>query len=120
MNLVWGFLITAWATALAVTAMLFVRRGAAGMPRRFWIYAGFAVLYAICETVNGNWSQLDMTTKLGASTTQAAFALTEFWAMVTVGRVLFAAIDRWLPVRTTYHILPFLLAGTFVLIAILP
>jgi MFS family permease len=95
-------------------------RGAAGMPRRFWIYAGFAVLYGICETVNGNWSQLDMTTKLGASTTQAAFALTAFWAMVTVGRVLFAAIDRWLPVRTTYHVLPFLLAGTFVLIALLP
>ena len=23
---------------------------------RFWAYAGFAVLYGICETVNGNWS----------------------------------------------------------------
>jgi fucose permease len=91
-----------------------------GIPRRFWIYAAFAVLYGVCETVNGNWSQLDMTSELGASTTQAAIALTTFWAMVTVGRVLFAAIDRWLALRVTYRVLPFLLAATFAVIALLP
>ena len=90
------------------------------IPARFWMYAGFAVLYGVCETVNGNWSQLDMTSRLGASTTQAAIALTVFWAMVTVGRVLFAAVERWLAVRVTYHLLPFLLAATFGLIALLP
>jgi len=92
----------------------------AGIPRRFWMFAVFAVLYGVCETINGNWSQLDMKTELGASTTQAAIALTAFWGMVTVGRVVFAAVDRWLSVRTTYHALPFLLAGTFALIALLP
>ena len=35
------------------------------LPARFWVYAGFAVLYGICETLNGNWSQLDMTSELG-------------------------------------------------------
>jgi MFS family permease len=95
-------------------------RATAGIPSRFWMYAAFAVLYGVCETVNGNWSQLDMTSELGASTTAAAVALTAFWAMVTVGRVVFAAVDRKLGVRTTYHILPFLLAGTFVVIAVLP
>ena len=47
------------------------RNSASGepIPRRFWLFAGFAVLYGICETMNGNWSQLDMTTELGASTT---------------------------------------------------
>ena len=84
------------------------------------MYAGFAVLYGICETVNGNWSQLDMTSEVGASTTEAALALTAFWGMVTVGRVLFAAIERAVPARVTYHGLPFLLAATFVLIALLP
>jgi len=84
-------------------------------PARFWLYAAFAVCYGICETMNGNWSQLDMTTRLGASATQASLALAAFWAMVTVGRVLFAAIGRWLPERVTYHILPFILVGTFVL-----
>src|SRR5262245_40503128 len=95
-------------------------RAATGIPRRFWMFAGFAVLYGVCETVNGNWSQLDMTSELGASTTGAAIALTAFWAMVTVGRVVFAAVDPVLPVRTTYRVLPFLLAGTFVVIAFLP
>jgi predicted MFS family arabinose efflux permease len=61
-----------------------------------------------------------MTSKLGASTTEAAIALTAFWAMVTVGRVLFAAVQRWLAARTTYHVLPFLLAAAFVVIAFLP
>jgi predicted MFS family arabinose efflux permease len=93
---------------------------AAGVPARFWMFAAFAVLYGFCETVNGNWSQLDMTSKLGASTTQAAIALTVFWAMVTVGRVLFAAVERWIPVRITYRVLPLLLAGAFVVIALLP
>jgi fucose permease len=95
-------------------------RAAAGVPSRFWMYAGFAVLYGVCETVNGNWSQLDMTSELGASTTGAAVALTVFWAMVTVGRVVFAALDRRLGAPTNYHVLPFLLAATFVLIAVLP
>jgi hypothetical protein len=92
----------------------------AGIPSRFWVFAAFAVLYGVCETVNGNWSQLDMTGELGASTTEAALALTAFWAMVTVGRILVAAAQRWVPVRLTYHVLPFLLAGTFVIIALLP
>ena len=78
------------------------------------------MLYGICETVNGNWSQLDMTDELGASTTEAALALTAFWAMVTVGRVLFAAIQRRFPSRLTFHLLPFVLAGAFVIIAVLP
>jgi fucose permease len=90
------------------------------IPRRFWMYAWFAVLYGVCETVNGNWAQLDMTSELGASTTEAALALTAFWGMVTIGRILFAAMQRAVPARLTYHGLPFLLAGTFVLIALLP
>ena len=93
--------------------------GRHGLPARFWLYAAFAVCYGICETMNGNWSQLDMTTTLGASATQASLALAAFWAMVTVGRVLFAAIGRWLPGRVTYRILPFVLVGTFLLTAAL-
>ncbi len=76
------------------------RERSSGIPSRFWLFAGFATLYGICETVNGNWSQLDMTRELGASTTVAALALTAFWAMVTVGRIGVAAVDHWLPVRS--------------------
>jgi MFS family permease len=93
---------------------------APGIPRLFWVFAAFAVLYGFCETMNGNWSQLDMTKGLHASATQASFALTAFWGMVTVGRILFAMTARWFPPRRTYHVLPFLLAITFVIIAALP
>ena len=80
------------------------RRGAErhALPSRFWIYAAFAVGYGICETMNGNWATLDMKS-LGASTTMASLALTAFWGSVTIGRVLFAAIQRWLPTQRTYR-----------------
>jgi fucose permease len=95
-------------------------RRAAGIPVRFWLYAAFAILYGICETMNGNWSQLDMTRQLGASATQASVALAVFWAMVTLGRVVFGAIGRWLPQHVTYCVLPFMLVAAFALVGVLP
>ena len=94
--------------------------GQAGVPGRFWLFAAFAVLYGICETMNGNWAQSDMTSSVRASTTQAALALTAFWAMVTVGRILFAALVRWMPARIVFHVLPLVLVVTFALTATLP
>jgi predicted MFS family arabinose efflux permease len=70
--------------------------------------------------MNGNWAQLDMTSKLGASTTVASLALTAFWGMVTVGRVLFAAVQRRFPTSRTYHLLPFVLAVALLIVAVLP
>jgi MFS family permease len=92
----------------------------AGLPRRFWVFAAFALLYGIVETMNGNWSSLYMVNSLGASTTQASLALTAFWGMVTVGRVLSALIERVFPEQRTYHVLPFVAAIALALIAILP
>jgi len=92
----------------------------AGIPTRFWVFAAFAALYGVCETMNGNWAQLEMTRQLGASAVQASLALTTFWAMVTAGRVLFALVQRWLPTRNTYHLLPFVLAAALVAVALLP
>ncbi len=89
------------------------------IPAGFWVFALFAVLYGFCETMNGNWSQLDITS-LGIRSATASLALTVFWALVTAGRVLTAAIQRWVPSRVAYRALPFLLAGAFVLIATLP
>ena len=98
------------------------RANHARLPSRFWLFAVFATLYGLCETMNGNWSQLYMISKTGASQTVASIALTTslFWGMVTVGRVVFAIIQRRFPTRRTYHLLPFVLAGGFVLIALLP
>jgi predicted MFS family arabinose efflux permease len=89
------------------------------IPAAFWLFAGFAVLYGFCETMNGNWSQLDLTS-LKVSATVASLALTVFWAMVTAGRVLFALIQGRFPSRLAYHLLPFVLAGAFAAISALP
>jgi fucose permease len=95
-------------------------RSRSGIPSRFWLFAGFAVLYGICETMNGNWAQLDMTGQLGGSATQASIALTTFWAMVTAGRLLFALVQKRFPTRDTYRLLPFLLAAALAAVAVLP
>jgi MFS family permease len=89
------------------------------LPHGLGVFAAFALLYGFCETMNGNWSQLDVTS-LGVRASTASLALTGFWALVTAGRVLVAAVQRWLPSRAAYHLLPFVLAGAFVLIAVLP
>jgi MFS family permease len=118
----------ALAVLLAVSIRLPLTAGSPGaaasparqrLPARFWLLAGFALLYGFCETMNGNWSQIDLTS-LGVSATSASLALTAFWTMVTVGRVLFAAVQRWFPSRLAYHLLPFVLSGAFVLVAVLP
>jgi fucose permease len=91
-----------------------------GIPARFWLFALFAVLYGVAETMNGNWSQLDMTEDVGATATTASLALTAFWGMVTVGRVLFARLEPRFPTSRTYHLLPFVLAAALGGIALLP
>jgi fucose permease len=100
---------------LALDTRSAVRSGR--LPRAFWLFAGFAVLYGACETVNGNWAQLDLTTSVGASATVAALALTSFWAMVTVGRVVFASLEHVIRPQWTFRLLPFALALVFVLVA---
>jgi MFS family permease len=91
-----------------------------GLPGRFWVFAAFAILYGVVETMNGNWASLYMANDLGATTTLAALALTAFWGMVTVGRVLFALIERSFPEQRTFHLLPFVAAIAMFLIAALP
>jgi predicted MFS family arabinose efflux permease len=90
------------------------------LPARFWVFATFALLYGICETMNGNWASLYMTKKLEASTTLASLALTTFWGAVTAGRILFAVIEKWFPERRTCVVLPFVVAIAFFVISFLP
>ena len=37
------------------------------LPARFWVFAGFALLYGMVETINGNWATVYMSSSLGAS-----------------------------------------------------
>jgi FHS family glucose/mannose:H+ symporter-like MFS transporter len=76
------------------------------LPRRFWLYAAAVFVYGIVETLNGNWAMLYLSGERGVSTQGASFALAAFWVMVTVGRVLIAAISHLVPTRWIYVALP--------------
>ena len=78
-------------------------------PHRFWLYAAAVFLYGILETLNGNWAMLYLSGERGVSARGASFALTAFWVMVTVGRVLVAVISLRVPARWIYVGLPVLL-----------
>ena len=83
------------------------------LPRRFWLFAAAVLLYGIAETLNGNWSGPYLTGERGVSAGGASFALTAFWAMVTIGRILFAALSSKTTVRWIYAGLPVLLIVAF-------
>jgi FHS family glucose/mannose:H+ symporter-like MFS transporter len=85
----------------------------AALPRRFWFYAAAVCLYGVVETLNGNWAMLYLGSERGVSARGASFVLTAFWVMVTVGRVLIAAISRYVPARPIYVGLPVMLIVVF-------
>lgn len=87
------------------------------LPRRFWLFAAAVFLYGIVETLNGNWSGPYLTGERGVSVRDASLALTAFWAMVTIGRVLFAALSSRISARWVYVGLPILLAAGFQMVS---
>src|SRR5262249_40886963 len=87
------------------------------LPRRFWLYASAVFLYGILETLNGNWATLYLSGARGVSPRGAAMALAAFWSMVTIGRVLVAALSVRVPARSMYLVLPVLLLVSFQLAA---
>ena len=88
-----------------------------GLPRRFWLYAAVVLLYGIVETLNGNWSGLYLTQQRGVPAQWASLALTAFWGMVTIGRVLAAVVSPRIPARWIYLGLPALLVVAFLVIS---
>lgn len=90
------------------------------VPKGFWIFAIFAILYGIVETVNGNWATIYMTQDIGAPAATASFALAAFWTMVTLGRVFFGAMEHILSPHLTYRILPFVTAAAFIFASMVP
>jgi fucose permease len=84
-----------------------------GLPPRFRLFAAAVLLYGIAETLNGNWSGPYLTQERGVSVAGASLALAAFWAMVTAGRILFAAVSSKTAVRWIYAGLPVLLMVAF-------
>jgi MFS family permease len=92
----------------------------AARSKRFWLFCAFAIGYGTVETLNGNWAILYMKGVLHAPAGLAAAALALFWGMATAGRVLFAAVDRWLPARATFRLLPWVIGLAFIATSLVP
>jgi fucose permease len=90
------------------------------IPARFWLYAAIALLYGVIETMSGNWTVTFMRSSVQSNALDASLALTAFWGAVTIGRVGFAALQRWIGSRWTYRVIPLVAAVAFVLLALLP
>jgi MFS family permease len=86
-------------------------------PGGFWLFAAAVLLYGIAETLNGNWSGPYLTGERGVAARGASFALTAFWATVTIGRILFAALSSRKTVRWIYTGLPVVLIIAFQVIS---
>jgi len=83
------------------------------IPSRLWLYAAVVLLYGVAETLCGNWATLYLSTAREVRAQQASFALTAFWVMVTLGRLIVAFLDRFVAARWLYLALPILLAIAF-------
>ena len=48
------------------------------LPRRFWVWIGFALLYGVCETLFGNWGSVYLHQQRGLPSATANLALAVF------------------------------------------
>ena len=87
------------------------------LPGRFGLFAAAVLLYGVAETLNGNWSGPYLTRERGLSAESASFALMAFWAMVTVGRILFATVSSERTVPWIYEGLPVVLIAAFQMVS---
>jgi MFS family permease len=90
------------------------------IPARFWVFATFALLYGICETMNGNWAGIYLKEHFNANTSLASLALTLFWSTVTAGRILFAAVEKWVPESIVCRVLPLVVMAALIASACAP
>ena len=81
-----------------------------------WGFAGIALLYGICETTFGNWGTIYLHQGKKLSMAGSALALSLFWMMITVGRLITVFLSFKLSTRTIYWCLPpLILASLFLL-----
>ena len=92
----------------------------APIPARFWLFAGFALVYGVCEQMLGSWAPMYVTRHLRAPASFGLIALTLYWAFAAVWRVVFALAGSVLPSATVFRALPFVLAAAFAALALLP
>ncbi|MBK8209859.1 MAG: MFS transporter [Rhodospirillales bacterium] len=107
-------LILATATGAASLGAFEVARA---LPRRFWIWIAFALLYGICETLFGNWGTVYLHQQRALLDATANLALAVFWAAVTIGRLLVALLSTRISPLLIFRALPVLITAALVCVA---
>src|SRR5207237_2094118 len=69
-----------------------------------------AGLYGVCEAMIGNWSTVYLHGERALSTNDAGACLSIFWASVTAGRLVVAALSSRVPPERVLRVLPLGLA----------
>ncbi len=90
---------------------------ARALPRRFWIWIAFALLYGICETLFGNWGTVYLHQQRALPDATANLALAVFWAAVTIGRLLVALLSTRISPLLIFRALPVLITAALVCVA---
>ena len=95
------------------------QKGKTALPARFWVFAAFALLYGICETMNGNWASLYMTRTRSEHHPGLAGA---DHVLGDGNRRAYSFCRHRKMVSREAHLpaLPFVVAAAFVIIAFLP
>ena len=89
----------------------------AGATRLLGLFVAAGIVYGIVETIFANWALIYLREDAGVSVRDAGYALTAFWAMVTIGRLAVAALGARLSPTRVYILLPCLMIIAFLWIA---
>lgn len=84
--------------------------------RLFLIYSAIVFFYGICETIFGNWATIYLHSSKGLTTQSASWALSVFWAMVTIGRIMVTGMSLWVKPEKIFILLPLMIFLAFLLI----
>jgi predicted MFS family arabinose efflux permease len=81
-----------------------------GRPAAF---IAIALVYGVCEALLGNWGTVYLHEERGVAVGAASLALSAFWASLTAGRLMIAALSRLIAPRASYVVLPAVLGAAF-------
>ena len=82
---------------------------ATALGKEFWLFIAIIFLYGYCETLFGNWAIIYLNKYKSLPLTDASYALSVFWVMVTLGRILTSFLSTWIDPRWIYRTLPVLI-----------
>src|SRR5262249_25348139 len=66
------------------------------LGRQAWLLACAAGIYGVCEALFGNWGAIFLHDAVHVDTITSGFALSLFWGALTGGRLVIAALSRWI------------------------